>query len=62
MAQSAAYNLDVYQARNPKASSYYKCVGNHFEKCFPPAMGFQYSQTDAFWRAAVFLRRLSLWQ
>ena len=28
----AAYNLDVYQPRNPKASAYYKCVENHFEE------------------------------
>jgi hypothetical protein len=31
MAQSAVYNLDVYQLSNPKASVYYKCVENHFE-------------------------------
>jgi hypothetical protein len=32
MAQSAAYNIDDYQPRNPKASAYYKCVENHFEE------------------------------
>jgi len=32
MAQSATYNLDVDQQRNPKASAYYKCVENHFEE------------------------------
>jgi len=31
MAQTAIHNFDVYQPRNPKASSYYKCVENHFE-------------------------------
>ena len=32
MVQSTTHNLDVYQPRNPKASAYYRCVENHFER------------------------------
>jgi len=27
-----AIDLDVYQPRNPKASAYYRCVEDHFER------------------------------
>jgi hypothetical protein len=26
----AAFDFDVYQPRNPKASAYYRCVEDHF--------------------------------
>ncbi len=31
-ASPTAFDIDVYQPRNPKASAYYRCVEDHFEQ------------------------------
>lgn len=49
MAHSAAYNLDVYQPRNPKASAYYK---NHFQE-LERAWDDMYASRYGFWRTYV---------
>jgi len=48
----AAYNIDAYQPRNPKASAYYKCVENHFEE-LERAWDDMYASRLGFWRAYV---------
>jgi hypothetical protein len=52
MAQSATYNFDVYQPRNPKTSAYYKCVENHFEE-LERAWDDMYASRYGFWRTYV---------
>ncbi len=52
MAQSTAYNYDVYQPRNPKASAYYKCVENHFEE-LERSWDYMYASRLGFWRTYV---------
>ncbi len=52
MAHSTTYNYDVYQPCNPKASTYYKCVENHFEE-LEQVWDEMYKSRYGYWRIYV---------
>ena len=48
----AGIDFDVYQPRNPKASAYYRCVEDHFEK-LEAVWDERYQRSFGFWRPYV---------
>ena len=51
-ASPTAFDIDVYQPRNPKASAYYSCVEDHFEQ-LETVWGERYQRRFGFWRPSV---------
>ena len=51
-ASPTAFDIDVYQPRNPKASTYYRCVEDHFEH-LETVWDERYQRRFGFWRAYV---------
>jgi hypothetical protein len=49
---SVVNGFDVYQPRNPKASAYYRCVEDHFEK-LETVWDDRYQSRFGFWRPYV---------
>ena len=47
-----AFDIDVYQPRNPKAIAYYRCVEDHFEQ-LETVWDKRYQRRFSFWRPYV---------